>query len=451
MEDRNKPTVTLVNQGFYNDAVSAASSKGLPGLRIVSETVPCESTIAEDIEGGVSGCFENIITALTKALSEEERSPRAKEAEKPARVVFEGNLEETNRFYYRRGWTDGLPIIPPTESAVAEMLSGTDLPANQLLGKLIPRHGKVTVEKIAINAVMAGALPTYMPVLIAGVKLLLESEPGFYGFTTYSVSTGSWSPFWVINGPVRQDLRVNGSSGALSPGDMANAAIGRTFGLIIKNLGGIRKGMEDMGVLGNPMKYTCVIGENEEESPWEPLHVEYGLGKRDSAITLAFPHAFYQHWPFSSDDEGILRSIVANLLRGQRYNLILPPSHAKTLARAGWSKQEIKEFIADYARMPASRLGLGGPDLASVNPNEKLAHSLYKGRIPVRESDMIPLIRDPAYIKIIVAGGPGAFIGHIVGGGPTPGRKATQKIELPANWDKLVQKYKDVVPAYVRY
>jgi hypothetical protein len=223
------------------------------------------------------------------------------------------------------------------------------------------------------------------------------------------------------------------------------------MGLIIKNIGGIRKGMEDMGVQGNPSKYTAVIGENEEESPWEPLHVEYGLKKEDSALTLAFPNSFYQHWPFNSDDEGILRAIIAYMIKSQTYNFILPPPHAKSLASQGWTKKDIKQFIAEYARCPATKYNLQAQDISSVNPNEKASHSLFKGRLPAKEWDMVPLVRNPEFIKIIVAGGPGAFIGVMAGGGATPGKKCMQKIELPANWDKLVAKYKDVFPTYARY
>ena len=136
------------------------------------------------------------------------------------------------------------------------MLAGTDLPPDHLVGRIIPRLGKVTVEKIAVNAVMAGALPTYMPLLIAGVEALLDPVANF---GTFEVSTGSWAPFWVVNGPIRGQLRFNSGSGALSPGDIANAAFGRAMGLIVKNLGGARKAMEEMGVLGNPAKYTMVI------------------------------------------------------------------------------------------------------------------------------------------------------------------------------------------------
>jgi hypothetical protein len=444
IEDRKKPIAVLVNKGFANDAESASRGKGMPVLRVVPTAVPCEASIMEDIEAGVDGALDAIIAALTKPLTAEEKSPKPEEAEKPARIIFKGSLEEVNRFFYQRGWTDGLPIIPPTEEAVAEMLTGTDLPPDRLLGKLHSRLGKATVEKIAINAVMAGALPTYLPVLIAGTIDLLESEPGFMGYTTFGFSTGSWAPFWIINGPIRNQININNGSGAFSPGNIANAAIGRAMGLIIKNIGGVRKGIEDMGVMGNPMKYSMVIAENEEDSPWEPLHVEYGYKKEDSTISLAFPQTYIQHWPYSADAQGILRSVVDNILRGMRYTLVFTPTHAKNLAREGYTKEKIKKYIAENKVIPMSRVmaaGMGGPRPPGTPP----------GPMPGKEADMVPLIRDPRVIRVIVGGGPGAFIAHIVGGGATPGRKEIQKIELPKNWDRLVAKYKGVVPTYAKY
>ena len=444
IEGRNKPTVTLVNNGFVNDTESASRGKGMPVLRYIPTSVPCEASIMEDIEAGVDEAFEAMVTALTKPLTEEEKSPKPKEIEKLTRIIFKGNLEEVNRFFYQRGWTDGLPILPPTEEAVADMLTGTDLSPDHLLGKLESRLGKATIEKIAINAVMAGALPTYMPVLIAGTKLLLESERGFMGYTTFGFSTGSWAPFWIINGPVRNEINVNNSSGAFSPGNIANSAIGRAMGLIIKNIGGVRKGVEDMGVMGNPMKYSMVIAENEEDSPWEPLHVEYGYKKEESTITLSFPQTYLQHWPYSADAEGLLRAVIDNIPRGMRYTFIFTPPHAKNLAREGWTKEDIKEFISEYARIPGSRF----KDMPAIGGSRS---GLYKGKISARDTDTVALIRDSRFIRIIVAGGPGAFIAHAVGGGATPGMKQTQKIELPKNWDKLVKKYKNIVPTYAKY
>lgn len=163
----------LVDKGFVNDARSAVSIKGMPAARIVATSVPSGCNVIEDMEAGITAAMDDIVAALCKPLSAEEKSPK-KEVEKLSRIVFKGGLEEVNRFFYKRGWGDGLPIIPPTEEAVAEMLTGTDLPADHLVGKLVLRLGKATIEKIAINAVMAGALPTYMPLLIAGVQVLTE-------------------------------------------------------------------------------------------------------------------------------------------------------------------------------------------------------------------------------------------------------------------------------------
>ncbi len=221
------------------DGRSACSNKGMPGLRIVAETVPCECSVEQEVEAAVSLALDQIIEALTRPLTAEEAAPQTKQREASSRTAFKGSLEEVNRFFYKRGWGDGLPLMPPTQDAVRAMLSGTDLPADHVVCKIEPRRGIATVEKIAVNAVMAGALPIHLPVLIACVEAI--TEPGTR-LGTYGTSTGSWAPFWIVNGPVRRDARINCSSGALSPGDIANAAIGRAMGLILKNIGGARKG-----------------------------------------------------------------------------------------------------------------------------------------------------------------------------------------------------------------
>jgi hypothetical protein len=181
--------VLLANKGFVTDAQSAASSRGMPGIRIVGESVACESTVKPEIEKGIAAAMKDIVEALTKPLIPEEKSPRQQTGKTP-RVAFKGSLQDVNRFYYSKGWTDGLPIIPPTDAAVAEMMTGTNLPPDHVVATLIPRKGKATIEKIAVNAVMAGALPTYMPVLIAAVQSFADPKTRF---DTFEVSTGSWS------------------------------------------------------------------------------------------------------------------------------------------------------------------------------------------------------------------------------------------------------------------
>ena len=383
----------------------------------------CESTVAEDIEAGTAEAMPSIAEALTKPLTAEEKSPQQSKSV-PARIAFKGNYEKVNEFFYRKGWTDGLPIVPPTEEAVAEMMTGTDLPADQVVTKLIPRMGKATVEKIAVNAVMAGALPTHMPVLIAAVEALMIQKTRF---DTFEVSTGSWAPFFAINGPVRNDIHINCSSGALSPGDIANAAIGRAIGLIVKNIGGARKGIEDMGVIGNPSKYTLVIGENEEESPWEPLSVERGFNREDNTLTVFFPNSYMQSVPRGTSAEGIAQSLAA-MGPWSMSCLIVIPSHAKVLADAGWSKKKLKEFILKNASDPF-RSSREDSDVLSLPPRAV----------------------DTGGLMILVAGGPGAWMGMLRSVGGIENDFVTQKIELPRNWDTLVRKYKNIVPVYTAY
>ena len=439
IEGRNKPTAVLCSKSFVSDAKSAASSKGMPGIRIVPESVPPEWTIMEEIQSGVTVVMDDIAAALTKPLTAEEKSPKPEGVEKPSRIIFKGNLEEVNRFFYKRGWADGLPIIPPTEEAVREMLTGTDLPPDHAVAKVIPRLGKATVEKIAINAVMAGALPTYMPLLITGVQAVMEKKAGF---GAWEVSTGSNAPCWIVNGPIRNDLNINSGSGSLSPGDIANAAIGRAMGLIIKNIGGARKGIEDMGEFGNPGKYSMVIAENEEASPWEPMHVEHGFNRGDSAVTVFFPNSFTQIFGYGSNDRGILSSIIYNVAppREGVTCLMLNPEHARILASKGWTKREIKVFMSEYARVPFYHLrSYWDPDLA----REK--------KLPINPQDSVSILNNPDSIRVLVTGGPGNWISLLLGPPSKSSDWVTKKVELPANWDKLVQKYKGIVPTYAHY
>lgn len=389
----------------------------MPGMRVLGTSVPCETNVKSEIEAGVAAAMESIIEALTKPLTAEEKSPKQSTNKHP-RIVFTGSYEEVNRFFYRNGWTDGLAIAPPTEKAVAEMMTGTDLPAGHVVAKLIPRLGKATVEKIAINAVMAGALPTHMPVLIAAVQTLTDPKSRF---DTFEVSTGSWAPFFVVNGPIRNDIHVNCSSGALSPGDIANAAIGRAIGLIVKNIGGARKGVEDMGVLGNPGKYSLVLGEYEEESPWEPLHVERGFKREESTVTMFLPNTYIQTIPRDTNAKGLVET-YASLNPGSMSCLLVVPSHAKVLSSEGWTKKRIKEYILENSAPPFPPVqgGQGTPIL----PTKLSADDLM----------------------IVVAGGPGAWIGLLRSAGGWENSFVTRKIDLPRNWDKLLAKYKTVIP-----
>jgi hypothetical protein len=433
VEEQNRPAALLIYKYFLADAQSAASSKGLPGVRMVPESIVSECSVPEEIEAGTDAVLNDIIRALTQPLSQTEKSPPPKEIARSGRVVFKGSVGEVNRFFYQRGWTDGLPVIPPTEEAVAEMLTGTDLKKNQLIAELEPRRGKATVETIAVNAVMAGALPTYMPVLIAGVKVLATNPMA----DVWAVSTGSWAPLWIINGPVRSDLHINNGFGVLSPGEIANATIGRALALIAKNIRGVRRQIEDMGVLGNPAKYAQVIAENEEESPWEPLHVERGLKKEDSAITVWFPHCYQQLSSYGTDDKGILATVTSNIAPGRfgQLGVMMTPVNAQAMASRGWNKEAIKKYIVENATAPWSR-------------HPRYYSEVSKSHQP---DEQVPLFastpNQPPSIQVFVAGGQGSWTALFSGGATL----TTVKIELPPGWTKLVAKYRNVVPTFARY
>ena len=443
----------LCKDGFLSDAKSAASGKGVPGLRIIPENIPSECTVMEQCEAGVDAVFDQIVEALTKPLTSEEAHPK-KEPIKTSGVAFKGNLKEVNQFFYRRGMADGMPIIPPTEEAVAEMLTGTDLPPDHLVGTLPPRGGKATVRKIAVNAVMAGALPTYMPVLIAMVQAFMDSRY----FKGMAVSGGSWAPAVFINGPVRKGININSGLGLLSPGDMANSTLGRTLQLIIKNIAGIRKGVEDMGNYGNPGRYSLVVAENEEESPWQPLHVQQGLAATDSAVSVTHPSSYMVTPGGGHGDtspEGLLKLLCAHFPPPEgAITFLINPTLAKILAGAGWNKSDTAEFVAEYARLPLYLIpslhvsGVSVPRRAGIFAQRETEGK--KGMLLNAKDDpmtSIPKISSPKMVRFVVCGGSYVTIG-ILTGGPS---WVTKKIELPRNWDNLVKKYKDIIPNYAPY
>jgi hypothetical protein len=252
-----KPAVMICNQSFVHDAQNGGAARDLPGLRVVGTTIPQGThEEAEVIRKGVPA--DKIIEALTAPLTEEEKNPPVKDTAIPARISFKGSIEDVNKFFYRRGWSGGLPVLPPTEGAVKEMLQGTDLPANHVVAKLPPRMGNATVEKIAVNAVMAGALPIHMPVLIAGVKALADHWEWVHAAATLI----SVAPCWVINGPIRNDIFVNSGRSLVSSGILANTAIPRAIQLITRNIAGVyRPGIDTLSWYGHEGMASMCLAE----------------------------------------------------------------------------------------------------------------------------------------------------------------------------------------------
>ena len=320
------------------------------------------------------------------------------------------------QFCHDQGWTDGLPVVPPTEARVAAMLAGTPLAAATLIAKIAPGWGKATVEKIAVNSVMAGCLPEYMPVIIAAVKAMTDPALNLNGM---QCSTHLSTPLVVVNGPARLARGLNCGSNVFGQGNRANASIGRAIKLILTNIGSAIPGVTDKATLGHPGKYTYCIAENEEQSPWDPLHVERGFTREQSAVTVfgcEAPHNVNNQASQNAFDLAFtIADTMATLGKNMFYAqgevmLVVCPSHAETIANDGWSKQHFKEYLYEKARKPVGLVKLGGLYGREVKRN-------FWPRWVNRDDDneMVPLVRRASEITIVVAGGPGRHSAFLPG------------------------------------
>ncbi|WP_336022790.1 hypothetical protein [Halobellus salinisoli] len=348
----------------------------------------------------------------------------------------EQSLEQVNDMLYKQGATDGLPVVPPTDDRVDEMLRGTDLPSDHVIGHLGNGDTPLTVERLATNAVMAGCYAPHLPVLIAGAKALADPESNSIQF---SVSTGSWAYLWVINGPIRSKLDVQCGVGAFGPGFRTNRVLGRALGLTYKNTTGIHPGEKDMATTGNPFKYSLVAGENEEESPWEPFHISQGFDETDDTITLAGPNSFIGWTPHRNDAQHVLEGMVYHMEpgmtgaeiadRNQTVVHALAPYNAEELSDAGLSKQEVKEYLCENSYLPRNKYARG-------KWGDNQIEQVDDGKVP---SLQLPQIADPENVKVLTIGGVGGRFNVTIG--KTLGGPVTKKIEYPENYDELVEEY----------
>lgn len=278
------------------------------------------------------------------------------------RVRLDDDLDAVNDYFHAQGYTDGLPIVPPTEARVLAMLAGTPRRPEESLGRIQPTDHEATVEKVAINAVMAGCRPDYMPVLVAAIEVM--TKPGWMLGSMQS-TTNPLTPMLILNGPVRARLEVNCAAGAMGPGRRANAAIGRAIRLIMHNVGGAIPGDVDKCTQGFVGKYGLCIGENEEESPWPALHVTRGFAPGDSVVTVVGVNASTNIHDSSDRWEDLLKTLTASLISPGTANVVDPhstpvlafnPLHARILAGAGYTREKLQEHIFRNCRIRADEL-----------------------------------------------------------------------------------------------
>jgi hypothetical protein len=343
-----------------------------------------------------------------------------------SRRIQIGSDEDEHEAMFARGWSDGLPLVPPTEERVLRMLDSTARDPQEVLGLVPPDLALATVEKIAVNAVMAGCKPEYLPVVLAAVEAVLEEQFAMHGVLATTMFVG---PVVVVNGPVRRRIGMNAKGNALGQGNRANAAIGRALQLVIRNIGGGRPQEVDRATLGNPGKYTYCFAEDEEGSSWEPLSVERGLKSGQSAVTVFAGYGLQGIVDQKSrDPESLAKSFAGSLkaLSNVKHApscdalLVVCSEHHRTFKNAGWTKSRLYEQLYRLCEIPGDELVAGAKGIAEGGPPSLAGKPINKFR--------------PGGLIIVRAGGDAGMFSGIIGGwsagGPRGSLPVTREVRL---------------------
>ena len=327
---------------------------------------------------------------------------------------------EAIEFYFEQGLTDGLPVVPPTPDMVARFLDAAGLGAKDVVGTIPTRKREITAEKVAINAIMAGCKPEYMPVVTTAMSAMCEEEFNLHGTSASTAGTGHMV---LVHGPIVKELDINYANNLFGPTKRSNATIGRAIRLIIMNVCGSVPGILDKSTFGHPGKYSYCFAENEELSPWQPLHVERGLPLESSAVTVYAGNAPIQGSDHGSHTgEGILNSIaglmVANgMPEGGEMMVVISPEMLLHVREEGWSKQEVKNYLFEATKREYAFW-------------DTLDRGWSVRSDPHEESDVVSVVESPDDLMVLVAGGTagGFFCTILPWGGGTATKSVTKQI-----------------------
>jgi hypothetical protein len=298
--------------------------------------------------------------------------------------------------YFDNGWTDGLPVVPPTEERIWEMLDALGREPGEILGEIPARARTISAEKLAINAILAGCLPAYAPVLLAATEALCDPAFSVHGPTA---STSGMGVLTIVNGPIAPQIGLNAGENLFGPGWRANATIGRALRLLLRNVCGTMPGILDRSCFGHPGKFTYCIAEDEARSAWTPLHAERGVPPAESAVTLfagESPHQVANQ--SASEPEAILATIADVMvgggrlsLSGQQFVVLIGGQHRRYLVERGWSKKDVRKWLHAHAVRSAEELIRAG----RVSPSSTAGDSPRS----------YPAVADPDDILVVAAGG----------------------------------------------
>ena len=453
-ENAGVPTTSLVCEGFLRQAAATSIGLGLPNipLSVVPGHVGVQNK--EELRHNIlEVTLERVIETLTRppATGMDKSEPGARD------IVFKGSARDVNRYFYKNELSDGLPVVPPTRNEIDAFLRYTDRDPDESLGTILPDSRSATIWSVAVNGVMAGCRPEYMPVLIALIEAMCDP---IYG-VEHSGNTPGGETLIILNGPIIKDLEFNYTQGALRDGFMANTSIGRFWRLYLRNVAGFLPHKTDKATFGNT--FRVVLADNEDvlkSIGWETNSQAMGFAAGDNTVTIA---RYTGGGSFSSisgsSPEEMLPYLADSVLKYHTWQIHFTTSHgngslrplvvitpivAENIAKAGWSKLDVQKFLFDHARYHAWEYDRYLRDW-TIRGVWSIDDDVQKSLIPklFRESDdpnrMVPIVWEPKDIMIVVSGDPLRNNAYVFAHNGFLGFPVAKKINLPADWQRMLK------------
>jgi hypothetical protein len=459
VENARVPVVSLICESFVRGAQAVANGVGFPNVPIAVIPGHVDAQTCDELKANIETVtLPQVIMGLTAQLPQ----PKKERPEPTSTsVVFQGSYEEVNRFFLTKGWSDSLPIIPPTREKIERFLAFTDRSPEEVIGVLLPDSRQATIWNTAVNGVMAGCRPEYMPLLVALTEAMADPHYG----VEHSGNTPGAETLITLNGPIIKELDFNYEQGALRDGFQANTTIGRFWRLMLRNVAGFHLHQTDMATFGGT--WRVVLAENEDiitRIGWQPLSVDQGFKAGENVLTVArHVSSGVITGVYGQKAEDILAYIADRfacymgweiwftvlprpaISGSQRPHLILTPVLAETIAKNGWSKKDVKQYLYDHARIPAwkvEKFNWGwtnfAPDHVSLCDYVKegvLGSQFCESEDPNR---MVPIVCSPDDFVITVSGDPWRTNAYLFISNGCLGYTTSKRIELPTNWYELL-------------
>ncbi|MFH1486565.1 MAG: hypothetical protein ABIH46_10880, partial [Chloroflexota bacterium] len=447
--------VSVIASGFVRQGGAIAKALGAENLAIAEYPGVIMTDSKEELRKKVEEVVvENIVRGLVTP---------AKDSVKPVEpgprdIVLKGTLRQVQEFFYANLWTEGLPIVPPTIEEVERFLAFTDRSPDEVIGVLLPENRQATVWNVAVNGVMAGCRPEYMPILLAVVEAIADPE-----FRIEDAgSTPGWEPLVIMNGPIIKELDFNYESGVMRVGRQANTSIGRFLRLYMRNVAGLRipPGATDKGSIA--YTFNVALAENEDavaEMGWQPFSVDRGFKAGENVVTvqsvISISPPTYTGGTKAIDHLETIAELIGRrsmlywtatcVLAGKSYPLfVLGPAIAKVIAKDGFTKDDIRQYLYDNVKAPAGFLERLAQQ--SGKPSFTFCGTVERGAIPkeyCQSTDperMIPVFMRPEWINIVVSGDPGRNQSKGYMQNQKQGAPVSRKIVLPAKWKELLRR-----------